>query len=90
PGDQITFEAEVLDEIKPEGAMTAGTITRGETLIAEIDLMFAHLDKARIEKAGLEDNFVFTEDFMQLLRMRELNDLGSGPSAAPGTNKEAK
>ncbi|MDK1030461.1 MAG: 3-hydroxyacyl-ACP dehydratase FabZ family protein [Planctomycetia bacterium] len=76
PGDQIVFEAEVVGEVKPEGAATTGRITRGDDLIAEIDLMFVNLDKSRSAEAGLEDNFVFTEDFMQLLRMRHLKDLG--------------
>jgi len=82
PGDQITFEAEIVNSVKPEGAATTGKITRNGEVIAEIEMMFVHLDKARSEEAGIEGNFVFTKDFIRLLRMRKLKNLGKGKTAS--------
>jgi 3-hydroxyacyl-[acyl-carrier-protein] dehydratase len=66
PGDTITIHAE-MESIAPEAASTAGKIMRGDTLIAEISLMFSHIDN---NMAGLEfpeENFVFTDMFNSLL-----------------------
>lgn len=81
PGDQIRFEANVLGDIRPEGASIEGRITCGGDLVAEIELMFAHLDPSRTPLEAGEGNFVFNEDFIGLLRMRHLNGLKE--TAAP-------
>jgi len=81
PGDQIRFEAEVVGEVRPEGAAVTGRITRGDDLVAEIDLMFAHLDQSRVPAEAGDGNFVFNEDFIRLLRMRHLKDLGADVGA---------
>ena len=75
PGDQIRLEATVRGEIRPEGASIEGRITRGSDLVAEIEMMFAHLDQSRAPQDAGEENFVFTEDFIRLLRMRHLKHL---------------
>jgi 3-hydroxyacyl-[acyl-carrier-protein] dehydratase len=72
PGDQIVYHAEVVDEIRPEGASIRGTITCDGQLVAEIELMFVHLDKNMSGEDFGADNFVFSADFVELLRMREL------------------
>ncbi len=67
PGDQLHLEA-VIDNIAPEAATIIGTIRCGERLIAEIDLMFSHIDR---NMAGLEfpeENFVFNDQFMSMLQ----------------------
>ena len=56
-----------IESIAPEAASTTGKIMRGEKLIAEISLMFSHIDN---NLAGLEfpeENFVFTDMFNSLL-----------------------
>jgi 3-hydroxyacyl-[acyl-carrier-protein] dehydratase len=75
PGDQIRFEATVVGEVRPEGASIDGRITRNGNLVAEISMMFAHLDQARAPVDAGADNFVFNDDFIRLLRMRHLNHL---------------
>jgi 3-hydroxyacyl-[acyl-carrier-protein] dehydratase len=75
PGDQIRFEAAVRGEVRPEGASIEGRITCGETLVAEIEILFAHLDPANAPPEVGEENFVFNDDFVELLRMRNLRDL---------------
>ena len=81
PGDQIRFEAVVQGEVRPEGASITGRITRGDELVAEIEMMFAHLDQARAPQDIGDENFVFSDDFIRLLRMRHLANL-KPPDAA--------
>ena len=81
PGDQIRLEANVRGDIRPEGASIEGRITCNGHLVAEIELMFAHLDQSRAPVESSEDNFVFNEDFIRMLRMRHLGSLTKG--AAP-------
>jgi 3-hydroxyacyl-[acyl-carrier-protein] dehydratase len=66
PGDTIILEAEI-ESIAPEAASTVGTIKRGDTLIAQISLMFSHIDKNLGGKQFPEENFVFTDMFNSLL-----------------------
>ncbi len=66
PGDTITLHAEI-ESITPEAASTAGKILRGEELIAEIGLMFSHIDKNLAGRQFPEENFVFTDMFKSLL-----------------------
>ena len=66
PVDTITLHAEI-DSITPEAASTAGKILRGEELIAEIGLMFSHIDKNLAGRQFPEENFVFTDMFKSLL-----------------------
>jgi len=75
PGDQIRLEATVLGDIRPEGASIEGRITLGGDLVAEIEMMFAHLDQSRGPVDVGEGNFVFNEDYIRMLRMRQLNGL---------------
>jgi 3-hydroxyacyl-[acyl-carrier-protein] dehydratase len=67
PGDTIRIHAK-LEVVAPEAAQTTGRITRGDKLIAEIDLMFSHIDQNLGGKKFPEHNFVFTETFGELLR----------------------
>ncbi|HIJ67296.1 MAG TPA: beta-hydroxyacyl-ACP dehydratase [Planctomycetes bacterium] len=66
PGDAITLHA-VIESIAPEAAGVSGRILRGQELIAEISLMFSHIDKNLAGKEFPEENFVFTDMFKSLL-----------------------
>jgi 3-hydroxyacyl-[acyl-carrier-protein] dehydratase len=66
PGDTITLHA-AIESITSEAASTSGRILRGEELIAEISLMFSHIDKNLAGKQFPEENFVFTDMFKSLL-----------------------
>ena len=66
PGDTITLHAE-LESIAEEAACSVGTIMRGDERIAEISLMFSHVDKNLAGKEFPEENFVFTDMFNSLL-----------------------
>jgi 3-hydroxyacyl-[acyl-carrier-protein] dehydratase len=73
PGDSLRIEAQI-DAISPEAAGTSGRITRAagsgdpDRLIAEIDLMFSHIDHNLAGKRFPEENFVFTGVLTSLLR----------------------
>ena len=66
PGDTITLHAQI-ESISPEAASTTGQIRRGEEVIAQISLMFSHIDNNLGGKQFPEENFVFTDMFNSLL-----------------------
>lgn len=66
PGDTLTLTAEI-ESIAPEAASTNGEIRCGDKLIAQISLMFSHIDKNLSGKKFPEENFVFTDMFQSLL-----------------------
>jgi len=66
PGDTITVHAEI-DSIAPEAASTTGKIFCGNKLIAEVSLMFSHIDKNLTGRQFPQENFVFTDMFKSLL-----------------------
>jgi len=67
PGDTLRLEAEI-ESIAAEAASTYGKITREGDLIAEISLMFSHIDKNLAGKEFPRENFVFTDTFESLVR----------------------
>ncbi len=81
PGDRLRIEARV-GTLSPEAASTSGTITRDGHPVAEIDLMFSHIDQNLAGKKFPKENFVFTGMFASLLRDVVLNGANA---AASGT-----
>ena len=78
PGDSLKLEARI-DSIVHEAAGTCGRITCDEKLVAEIDLMFSHIDRNLAGKEFPDENFVFGTDtsaFDSLLR--EVRSHGAG------------
>jgi 3-hydroxyacyl-[acyl-carrier-protein] dehydratase len=67
PGDTIKLHAKI-ESLAEEAAGTAGMVMCGGKLVGEIDLMFSHIDKNLGGKQFPEENFVFTDTFMSLLR----------------------
>jgi 3-hydroxyacyl-[acyl-carrier-protein] dehydratase len=66
PGQTLTYHAKI-DQLSEQGASITGTVTVDSQPVAEIELMFSHIDQ---NLAGLEfpkHNFVFTDQFMNLL-----------------------
>src|SRR4030065_1041997 len=77
PGDTLKLSAKI-ESIAPEAASTTGKITCEEKLIAEIDLMFSHIDQNLAGKEFPEENFVFTDTFKSLLQGVLVDNAGSG------------
>jgi 3-hydroxyacyl-[acyl-carrier-protein] dehydratase len=71
PGDTIYYSARI-EQLSPEGASTSGTVRLGlapdAPLVAEIELMFSHIDNNLSGMAFPSHNFVFTEQFTELLK----------------------
>jgi 3-hydroxyacyl-[acyl-carrier-protein] dehydratase len=67
PGETIQFIAKI-EQLSEAGASIVGTVKVENDLVADIELMFSHIDQ---NLAGLEfpeHNFVFTEQFTELLK----------------------
>jgi 3-hydroxyacyl-[acyl-carrier-protein] dehydratase len=77
PGDTIKLHAKI-ESLAPEAASITGKITCEEKLIAEIDLMFSHIDQNLAGKEFPQENFVFTDTFKSLLH--GLSSDGGGSS----------
>jgi len=82
PGDTIAYHA-VIDQLSEQGASISGKVTlisgrelggsATDPVVAEIELMFSHIDQ---NMAGLRfpaHNFVFTEQFTDLLKTYRLS-----------------
>jgi 3-hydroxyacyl-[acyl-carrier-protein] dehydratase len=72
PGETLSYHARI-EQLSQEGASCRGRVMVASELVAEIDLMFSHIDQ---NLAGIEfpdHNFVFTEQFTELLKTYRLN-----------------
>ena len=67
PGQQLRYEA-TIESITPEAAQTAGVITCDGRPLGKVDLMFSHIDQNLSGLNFPKENFVFTEEFKNLLR----------------------
>ena len=68
PGDTILFKAKI-EQLNETGASIAGTVeTSAGEAVADVELMFSHVDKNMSGLRFPEHNFVFTEQFTQLLK----------------------
>jgi 3-hydroxyacyl-[acyl-carrier-protein] dehydratase len=67
PGDQLRYEAEI-ESIDERAAVTSGQVFRSGAPMGSIELMFSHVNQAEKAIDLPEENFVFTESFMNLLR----------------------
>ena len=67
PGDTLTFSAKI-EQFSEQGASASGTVTIAGKVVAEIELMFSHIDQNMAGMEFPEHNFVFTEQFTELLK----------------------
>ena len=67
PGDTITYRADI-DQLNEHGASIRGTVKVGDEPVADIELMFSHIDQNMSGLKFPEHNFVFTEQFTELLK----------------------
>jgi 3-hydroxyacyl-[acyl-carrier-protein] dehydratase len=66
PGDQLRYET-TLDSIDERAAMTSGIVLRNGEPMGKVDLIFSHVNQAEKTLGLPDDNFVFTDQFMNLL-----------------------
>ncbi|SRR5690606_9789332 len=74
PGDAIEFHARI-DQLSEHGASTSGQILCDGQTVAEIEMMFSHIDQNMSGLAFPEHNFVFTDQFKQLLETYRCGDV---------------
>jgi 3-hydroxyacyl-[acyl-carrier-protein] dehydratase len=71
PGETLAYHARI-SQLSEHGASIDGVVKcglgEGAAVVAEIEMMFSHIDKNMAGTAFPEHNFVFTEQFMQLLK----------------------
>jgi 3-hydroxyacyl-[acyl-carrier-protein] dehydratase len=72
PGDTLTFSAKI-EQFSEQGASASGTVMAGDKLVAEIELMFSHIDQNLGGVQFPEHNFVFAEQFTELLKSYRTN-----------------
>jgi 3-hydroxyacyl-[acyl-carrier-protein] dehydratase len=66
-GDRLHYEV-TLTELRFEGAIVEGKVYRNGELLAEAEIVYAHLDKSRAGDDVLSaKNFVFTKDHLTAL-----------------------
>ncbi len=76
-GEQLIYDVELL-ELRDEGASVRGRVTSGGEVVAEAEIMFAHLDQSRSSQMFGESNFVFTGELKKLLGLAKLLKDGQG------------
>jgi 3-hydroxyacyl-[acyl-carrier-protein] dehydratase len=67
PGETITYSAKI-EQLNEQGASIQGTVTVDNESVADIELMFSHIDQNIAGVKFPEHNFVFTEQFTELLK----------------------
>jgi 3-hydroxyacyl-[acyl-carrier-protein] dehydratase len=67
PAETITFAA-TIEQLNEQGASISGKVTVGGEPVADIELMFSHVDQNLKGMKFPEHNFVFTEQFTSLLK----------------------
>jgi 3-hydroxyacyl-[acyl-carrier-protein] dehydratase len=70
PGEQLTYTATMLD-LNDTGARVAGTAQSGNELVAEAEIMFAHVSAAQMPPGLPDTKFVFSGELTHLLKMAE-------------------
>lgn len=68
PGETIQYDA-TIDQLNEAGASITGrvTVVGSDEVVADIEMMFSHIDNNMSGIKFPEDNFVFTESFTELL-----------------------
>ncbi|HEV2950419.1 MAG TPA: 3-hydroxyacyl-ACP dehydratase FabZ family protein [Gemmataceae bacterium] len=66
PGSQLIYEVTLL-HLRPEGAAVEGRVRVADSLVAEAEIFFAHLDHARSQQLFGDHNFVFSGELQHLL-----------------------
>ncbi|MEZ6140370.1 MAG: 3-hydroxyacyl-ACP dehydratase FabZ family protein [Zavarzinella sp.] len=66
PGDSLSYTATIVD-VRDGGGTITGKIMRGEDLIADVDLFFAHVAPELTKEFLGDGNFVFTGQLQKML-----------------------
>lgn len=67
PGEQIRYDA-TIEQFTDAAASTVGVITVAGETVGHVDIVFSHIDQNMSGLEFPEENFVFTEQFMTILK----------------------
>ncbi len=76
PGDRLIFSTQI-EYVRPEGAMITGTSYCGDTLHAEVEIVFAHLNDPSL--GSLFD----PATFLRMMRLLGAYDVGRAADGSP-------
>lgn len=71
PGDTLTYRT-TLNDATPEGGRVSATAHVGDRLVAEGEILFAHLDPATTGASVDQKNFVFTMRLMSVMNVGKI------------------
>ncbi|GEM_PF-165985 len=77
PGDQLIYQA-TIEYIRKDGAMVKATCHKGDILLAEMEIVFAHLDE-QFEKITLFDR----HDLLRMLQNLRAFEVGRNANGEP-------
>jgi len=67
PGETLRYEA-AIEQLTDSAASTVGRITVDGEPVGEVDIVFSHIDQNLSGTEFPQENFVFTDEFMALLK----------------------
>jgi 3-hydroxyacyl-[acyl-carrier-protein] dehydratase len=79
-GEQLTYTTTIVD-LNETGARVSATAHSGSELVAEADIMFAHVTAAQLPPGLPDTKFVFSGELTHLLRMAEAVSKPTEPKA---------
>jgi 3-hydroxyacyl-[acyl-carrier-protein] dehydratase len=82
-GEQLTYTATLLD-LNETGARVGCTAHSGTDLVAEVEIMFAHVGAAQLPPGLPDAKFVFSGELAPLLRQAEGLIRTETPATEPG------
>jgi 3-hydroxyacyl-[acyl-carrier-protein] dehydratase len=69
-GEQLTYSTTLID-MNDTGARVSGTAHSGSELVAEVEILFAHVSPAQMPPGLPDTKFVFSGELRHLLQMAE-------------------
>ncbi len=86
-GDQLIYEV-TLTDLRDQGAVVAGKAFLDGELLADVEIVFAHLDQSRANQIFGPKNFVFTQQMLGILDMAKAQARAKD-AAAPAANGQS-
>jgi 3-hydroxyacyl-[acyl-carrier-protein] dehydratase len=87
-GDQLIYEV-TLTDLRAEGAVVQARAFLGGELLADAEIVFAHLDNTRSNQIFGPKNFVFTKQLLGVLDLAKAQERARQADAAASPNGEA-
>jgi 3-hydroxyacyl-[acyl-carrier-protein] dehydratase len=85
-GDQLVYEV-TLTDLRAEGAVVEAKVLLEGELLAEAEIVFAHLDNSRSNQTFGPKNFVFTQQLLSVLDLAKAQERARhSPPGLPEAN----